>query len=124
MSTIPSASTAPPPAAAAKTAADTMSAANAARASAAQSVISGSTGNSSLDVTALVTSLVNAKVAGQTGSLSAQQTKDNTRLSAIGALQAALSALQAGGAPACPRTAPGPDPATPRRTRPARTAPR
>ena len=110
MSTIPSASSASSastPAAAAKTAADTMSAANAARASAAQSVISGSTGNSSLDVTALVTSLVNAKVAGQTGSLSAQQTKDNTRLSAIGALQAALSALQAGVAPLSNGTALG-----------------
>src|ERR1700692_2523113 len=108
MSTIPGASSASIPAAAAKTAADTMSAANAARASAAQSVISGSTGNSSLDVTALVTSLVNAKVAGQTGSLSAQQTKDNTRLSAIGALQAALSALQAGVAPRFHATGPGP----------------
>ena len=68
----------------------------AAEAAAAQSIISGSTGNSSLDVSSLVTSLVNAKVAGQTASLSAQQTNDNTKLSAIGALQAALSALQAG----------------------------
>ena len=91
MSTISSASTT-----AAATAAQTAAATAAAEASAAQSIISGSTGNSSLDVSSLVTSLVNAKVAGQTATLSAQQTNDNTKLSAIGALQAALSALQAG----------------------------
>ncbi|CAN7657281.1 flagellar filament capping protein FliD [Caballeronia sp. LjRoot29] len=91
MSTIPSASST-----AAASAAATLAATQAAEASAAQSIISGSTGNSSLDVSSLVTSLVNAKVAGQTATLSAQQTNDNTQLSAIGALQAALSALQAG----------------------------
>ncbi len=85
MSTIPSASST-----VAASAAQTATAA-----AAAQSIISGSTGNSSLDVSSLVTSLVNAKVAGQTVTLSAQQTNDNTKLSAIGALQAALSALQA-----------------------------
>jgi flagellar hook-associated protein 2 len=94
MSTIPSASSSAGSAAA--TAAATAAASAAAEAAAAQSIISGSTGNSSLDVSSLVTSLVNAKVAGQTGTLSAQQTKDNTQLSAIGALQAALGALQAG----------------------------
>ncbi|MFK4448392.1 flagellar hook-associated protein 2 [Caballeronia udeis] len=108
MSTISSASSAPSvpspssvaaPVAPIPSAADTTAAANSARASAAQSVISGSTGNASLDVSSLVTSLVNAKVAGQTGSLIAQQRNDNTKLSAIGALQAGLSALQAGIAP-------------------------
>ncbi|CAN7164039.1 flagellar filament capping protein FliD [Caballeronia sp. LjRoot34] len=94
MSTIPSASSSAGSAAA--TAAATAAASAAAEAAAAQSIISGSTGNSSLDVSSLVTSLVNAKVAGQTGTLSAQQTNDNTQLSAIGALQAALGALQAG----------------------------
>jgi flagellar hook-associated protein 2 len=58
-------------------------------------------------VSALVTSLVNAKVAGQTGSLIAQQRNDNTKLSAIGALQAGLSALQAGIAPLSNGTALG-----------------
>jgi len=91
MSTVSSASSS-----AAATAAATIAATQAAEASAAQSIISGSTGNSSLDVSSLVTSLVNAKVAGQTSTLSAQQTNDNTQLSAIGALQAALAALQAG----------------------------
>jgi len=115
MSTISSASSAssvPTPATATSanaisTAADTTAAAASARAAAAQSVISGSTGNASLDVSSLVTSLVNAKVAGQTGSLSAQQRNDNTKLSAIGALQAGLSALQAGIAPLANGTALG-----------------
>ncbi|CAN7727631.1 flagellar filament capping protein FliD [Caballeronia sp. LjRoot34] len=110
MSTISSASSAssvPTSANAISTAADTTAAANAARASAAQSVISGSTGNASLDVSSLVTSLVNAKVAGQTGSLIARQRNDNTKLSAIGALQAGLSALQAGIAPLSNGTALG-----------------
>src|ERR1700710_2639820 len=115
MSTISSAPSAPSvstPAAATlanaiPSAANTTAAAASARASAAQSVISGSTGNASLDVSALVTSLVNAKVAGQTGSLIAQQRNDNTKLSAIGALQAGLSALQAGIAPLSNGTALG-----------------
>jgi flagellar hook-associated protein 2 len=62
---------------------------------AAQSIISGSTG-STMDVMSLVTAIVNAKIAGHAASLSAAQTRDNTQLSAIGTLQAALSALQAG----------------------------
>jgi flagellar hook-associated protein 2 len=112
ISSAPSASSVPTPAPATSanaisTAADTTAAAASARASAAQSVISGSTGNASLDVSALVTSLVNAKVAGQTGSLIAQQRNDNTKLSAIGALQAGLSALQAGIAPLSNGTALG-----------------
>lgn len=69
---------------------------NAALQSAAQSIISGSTGNSSLDVSSLVTALVNSKIAGQTSALAAQQSKDNTMLSAYGALSSALTALQSG----------------------------
>ncbi|RAS35976.1 flagellar filament capping protein FliD [Paraburkholderia bryophila] len=62
---------------------------------AAQSIISGSTGNSSMDVASLVSALVNAKTAGQSAALQARQTTDNTTLSAYGALTSALSALQA-----------------------------
>ena len=61
-----------------------------------QSVISGATGNSSMDVNSLVTALVNAKTAGQVATLAAQQSTDNTQISAYGALSAALSALQTG----------------------------
>ncbi|KML54779.1 flagellar hook protein FliD [Burkholderia cepacia] len=63
---------------------------------AAQSIISGSTGNPSVDVGALVKSLVNAKTAGHAASLAASQTSSNTRISAFGALSSALGALQAG----------------------------
>ncbi|ALV57131.1 flagellar filament capping protein FliD [Burkholderia cenocepacia] len=69
--------------------------ANSALQQAAQSIISGSTGNSSMDVNSLVTALVNAKTAGQAAALNAQQSSDNTQISAYGALSAALSALQA-----------------------------
>jgi len=69
--------------------------ANAQLQEAAQSVISGSTGNSSMDVNSLVTALVSAKTAGQTATLSAELTSDQTQLSAVGALSAALSGLQA-----------------------------
>lgn len=62
---------------------------------AAQSIISGSTGNSSMDVSTLVAALVNAKTAGQAAALKTRQTSDNTTLSAYGALTSALSALQA-----------------------------
>ena len=58
-----------------------------------QSIISGAT-NSSLDVNTLVTTLVNAKTAGQLQTLQTRQTNDNTQLSAIGQLKGALSALQ------------------------------
>src|ERR1700761_2928805 len=87
MSTVSIASTS---AAAAATAAN-----NAALQQAAQSIISGSTGNSSLDVSSLVTALVNSKPAGKLSALTAQSTADNTKLSAVGTLKAALSALQA-----------------------------
>lgn len=85
MSTVSTAS-----AAAAATASNT-----AALQQAAQSIISGSTGNSSLDVSSLVTALVNSKTAGQLSALTAQKTADNTKISAVGTLKAALSALQA-----------------------------
>ncbi|CAB3720277.1 B-type flagellar hook-associated protein 2 [Paraburkholderia sediminicola] len=62
---------------------------------AAQSIISGSTGNSTMDVATLVSALVNAKTAGQTAALKAKQTSDTTTLSAFGALSSALNALQA-----------------------------
>ncbi|MFM0046616.1 flagellar filament capping protein FliD [Paraburkholderia sediminicola] len=62
---------------------------------AAQSIISGSTGNSTMDVASLVSALVNAKTAGQTAALKAKQTSDSTVLSAYGALSSALNALQA-----------------------------
>ncbi|SMG02534.1 flagellar filament capping protein FliD [Burkholderia singularis] len=63
---------------------------------AAQSIISGATGNSQLDVGTLVTTFVNAKTAGQAAALSASVAADQSKLSALGTLQAALSALQAG----------------------------
>ncbi|MFM0338771.1 flagellar filament capping protein FliD [Paraburkholderia fungorum] len=61
---------------------------------AAQSIISGSTGNSSLDVSSLVSALVSSKTAGQLSTLTAQTNADNLKISAIGTLKAALSALQ------------------------------
>jgi flagellar hook-associated protein 2 len=64
-----------------------------------QSLISSSTGNSSLDVQSIVTALVNAKTAGTTAALTAEAQNDNTQISAIGQLQAALSSLQVGLAP-------------------------
>ncbi|ABC37544.1 flagellar filament capping protein FliD [Burkholderia thailandensis] len=63
---------------------------------AAQSIISGATGNSSMDVNSLVTALVNAKTAGQSAALSTSVATDQTTLSALGTLKAALTALQAG----------------------------
>ena len=74
-------------------------AANSALQEAGQSLISGSTGNSSLDVNSLVSTLVNAMVAGQAAALSTETTNDNTQISAIGTLSAALSELQVGLAP-------------------------
>lgn len=49
---------------------------------AAQSIISGATGNLSMDVSTLVAALVNAKTAGQAAALKTKQTNDNTTLSA------------------------------------------
>ncbi|MGY6164131.1 flagellar filament capping protein FliD [Paraburkholderia strydomiana] len=77
------------------TTSSTTASANSALQQAAQSIISGSTGNSSMDVSSLVTALVNSKTAGQLAALTAQKTADNTKISAIGTLKAALSALQA-----------------------------
>ena len=63
---------------------------------AAQSIINGSTGNPAMDVGSLVKTLVNAKTAGRVATLAAAQTTGSTRISAFGALSAALSALDAG----------------------------
>jgi flagellar hook-associated protein 2 len=79
-------------------AAAAQAAAAAALQEASQSIINGATGTS-LDVSSLVTALVNSKIAGQTATLTAQANTDNTQLSAIGKLSAALSALQVGLAP-------------------------
>jgi len=89
MSTVPTTSST-----IASTVAATTAASNAALQEAAQSIISGST-NSSMDVSSLVTALVNAKISGQAATLAAEQSLDNTEISAYGALSAALSALQA-----------------------------
>jgi flagellar hook-associated protein 2 len=90
MSTVP-----PTTGSIASTVAATTAASNQALQEAAQSIISGSTGNSSVDINSLVTALVNEKIAGQAATLSAQQSLDNTEISAYGTLSAALSALQA-----------------------------
>ncbi|OLL29331.1 flagellar hook protein FliD [Burkholderia sp. SRS-W-2-2016] len=74
--------------------ATTTASANATVQAAAQSIISGST-NSSMDTSSLVTALVNSKTAGQAATIAAEQTADNTLISAYGTLSAALSALQA-----------------------------
>ncbi|GAB2869793.1 flagellar filament capping protein FliD [Paraburkholderia jirisanensis] len=62
---------------------------------AAQSIIAGSTGNTTLDTSSLVTALVNAKVAGQVDSIAKQTGIDTTQITTWGTLQGALSALQA-----------------------------
>lgn len=89
MSTVPTSSSI------ASSVAATTAASNAALQQAAQSLISGSTGSTS-DVNALVTALVNSKIAGQAATIAAEQSLDNTEISAYGTLSAALSALQAG----------------------------
>ncbi|MEK6422645.1 MAG: flagellar filament capping protein FliD [Burkholderia gladioli] len=61
---------------------------------AAQSIISGSTGNSSIDVNTLVTALVNSKTAGQTAILSTAVAVDNNKAAAYTSLQTALQTLQ------------------------------
>jgi flagellar hook-associated protein 2 len=60
---------------------------------AAQSIISGSTGTKA-DVNALVTALVNAKVAGQTDAINNKTKSDNTQLTAVGQLKSVMSLLQ------------------------------
>ena len=61
---------------------------------AAQSIINGSTGNGSMDVGLLVTTLVNAKTAGRAAALAASQQTGTTQISAFGALSSALGALE------------------------------
>ncbi|AOJ06963.1 flagellar filament capping protein FliD [Burkholderia mayonis] len=63
---------------------------------AAQSLINGSTGKSTMDVNGLVTALVNAKTAGQAAEIKGQVSWNNTQISALGALKLALSNLQTG----------------------------
>jgi flagellar hook-associated protein 2 len=60
---------------------------------AAQSIISGSTG-SKADVNALVSAIVNAKVAPQTDAINNKTTADNTQLTALGQLKSVMSLLQ------------------------------
>jgi len=60
-----------------------------------QSIISGSTGNTS-DINALVKVLVNAKTAGRAAALTSTQATSTTQISAFGALSSALGALEAG----------------------------
>ncbi|MBN3727009.1 flagellar filament capping protein FliD [Burkholderia sp. Ac-20379] len=67
---------------------------NSALQQAAQSIISGSTGNSSIDVNTLVTALVNSKTAGQNAILSTAVANDNNRAAAYTSLQTALRNLQ------------------------------
>ncbi|KAF1050760.1 MAG: B-type flagellar hook-associated protein 2 [Burkholderia gladioli] len=69
-------------------------ASNSALQKAAQSIISGSTGNSTIDVNTLVTALVNAKTAGQNAILSTAVANDNNRAAAYTSLQTALGNLQ------------------------------
>lgn len=61
--------------------------------SAAQSVISGSTG-SAADVASIVKAMVNAKVAGRSALLTKKQLEATAQISAIGTLKGALSSLQ------------------------------
>ncbi|NIF73386.1 MULTISPECIES: flagellar filament capping protein FliD [unclassified Burkholderia] len=61
---------------------------------AAQSIISGSTGNTGLDVNTLVSALVNSKVAAQGVLLSTSIANDNLKNQAYASLQSALSTLQ------------------------------
>ncbi|MGF6779516.1 flagellar filament capping protein FliD [Paraburkholderia sp. GAS334] len=62
-------------------------------ASAAQSIISGST-KSTLDVSTLVSALVTAKTAGQNVTITNKKATDNLELSAVGAIKSALASLQ------------------------------
>ncbi|WP_246796431.1 flagellar filament capping protein FliD [Burkholderia perseverans] len=61
---------------------------------AAQSIISGSTGNTGMDVNTLVTALVNSKTAAQATLLSTAIAQDQLKSQAYTALQTALSTLQ------------------------------
>jgi len=81
------------------TAAAAAAAAAAAVQAAAQSLISGSTGNSSLDVNSLVSALVKAKTAGPAAAILAQGKSDQTEITGLATLSAAMSGLQSAMAP-------------------------
>ncbi|CAB3767952.1 flagellar hook protein FliD [Burkholderia sp. MSh2] len=74
---------------------NTSATANSLMQQAAQSIINGSTGNSSMDVGTLVKTLVNAKTAGRVAALASSQATSSTQISAFGALSSALGALEA-----------------------------
>jgi len=59
-----------------------------------QSLISASTGNTTIDPSTLVSDLVTAKVAGQQAALETRAATDEAQISAVGQLSAALSQLQ------------------------------
>ncbi|WP_296662708.1 flagellar filament capping protein FliD [Paraburkholderia sp.] len=100
MSTISGNSSQTPTVASAQAAAQAASAAaQQALQQAGQSLISGSTGNSTLDPQTMVTALVNSKVAGQQASLQIEAAMDNAAISNIGQLSASLAGLQAALAP-------------------------
>ncbi|MCS3392106.1 flagellar filament capping protein FliD [Burkholderia thailandensis] len=63
---------------------------------AAQSLINGATGKPAMDVSGLVSVLVNAKTAGQAAEIKNQAAWNNTQISALGALKLALSNLKTG----------------------------
>ncbi|WP_275045216.1 flagellar cap protein FliD N-terminal domain-containing protein, partial [Burkholderia pseudomallei] len=63
---------------------------------AAQSLINGATGKTSMDVSGLVSVLVNAKTAGQAAEIKNQAAWNSTQISALGALKLALSNLKTG----------------------------
>jgi flagellar hook-associated protein 2 len=76
------------------TAAKAAQAAAAAVQQAAQSLISASTG-STVDVSSLVNALVQAKIAGPAASIQTQATQDESQISGLATLSAAMSGLQA-----------------------------
>jgi flagellar hook-associated protein 2 len=80
------------------TAAAAAAAAAAAVKQAAQSLIAGSTG-SPLDVSSLVSALVQAKTAGPAAAITAQAGSDNTEITGLATLSAAMSGLQSAIAP-------------------------
>jgi flagellar hook-associated protein 2 len=63
-------------------------------AAAAQSIIAGSTGNTTLDTSSIVNALVLAKIAGQQDSITKQTATDNVQISTWATLQASLISLQ------------------------------
>src|ERR1700754_1365922 len=81
------------------TAAAAAAAAAAAVQSAAQSLINGSTGNATLDVNSLVSALVKAKTAGPAAAILAQGKSDQTEITGLATLSAAMSGLQSAMAP-------------------------